>query len=250
MKKFALFSDICFTFFISGIFSVFFFKSLKLRTATALLLAVLCGALTAFSVGAYLVYRRKNIHLKHTDEAEKQKFLLHVSLLSDEAKTTLFQRLLSSPEKPCKRFGRLRLFTETDFYFLKFAFAPVSADDVATLSRLKTGKRKTLFCNEIDEPALALCQRLSIDVKTGDEIYLLCKESDALPKVYLGEPTPSSKRKRQLHLFFSKKNARRFLTGGATLLLFAGISPYAFYYIAVGIVLLLSAIFIRIFGYE
>lgn len=250
MKKFALFSDVCFTFFISGIFSLFFFKSLKLGTATALLLALLCGILTAFSVGAYLLYRRKNVHLKHTDEAEKQKFLLHLSLLSDEAKTALFQNLLSSPEQPCKRFGRLRLFTDTDFYFFKCAFAPVSADEIATLSRLKTGKQKTLFCIDIDETARSLCSRLSIDVKTGDEIYTMFKTANALPQSYLGEPTPSSNKKRRLRLYFSKKNARRFLTGGATLLLFAGISPYAFYYIAVGIVLLLSAVFIRIFGYE
>ena len=250
MKKFALFSDVCFAFFVSGIFSIFFFKALKLSTPTALFLSILCGALTAFSVGAYLLYRRKNVRLKHTDEAEKEKLLLHLSLLSDEAKTTLFQRLLSSPEHPCKRFGRLRLFTETDFYFLKFAFAPVNADDVAKLSRLKTGKNKTLFCAEIDEPALFLCQRLSIAVKTGDEVYTLFKTANALPKTYLGEPTPSSNKKRRLRLYFSKKNARRFLTCGGILLLFAGISPYAFYYIAVGIVLLLSAVFIRIFGYE
>ena len=250
MKKFALFSDICFAFFVSGIFSAIFFKALRLSTATALLLALLCGILTALSVGAFLLYRRKNVHLKHTDEAEKEKLLFHLSLLSDEAKTTLFQSLLSSPEHPCKRFGRLRLFTDTDFYFLKFSFSPVSADEIATLSRLKTGKRKTLFCNAIDETARMLCGRLSIAVKTGDEVYALFKNANALPKAYLGESTPSSNKKRRLHLYFSKKNARRFVTGGAMLLLFARLSPYAFYYIAVGIVLLLSAVFIRIFGYE
>ena len=250
MKKIAFLSDVFFTFFISGIFFALLFKSLHLRAFATLLFSTICGALTAFSMGAWLLYRRKNVRLKRADEREKQKLLLHLSLLSDEAKTAFFQSLLSTKDVPCKRFGRLRVFTETEFYFLKFSFSPVSADEIAALSRLKTGKRKILLCAEIEQSALALCNRLSVSVKTGGDVYALIKIADALPKSYLGEPSLSSDKTRRLRLYFSKKNSRRCLTGGAMLLLFASISPYALYYLLVGILLLLSAVFIRIFGYE
>lgn len=250
MKKLALLSDVFFAFLISGIVSAFLFKTLRLRAVSTIILATVCGLLTAFSVGAWLLYRRKNVHLKRADEREESRFLLHLNLLSDEGKTVFFQNLLSSKNAPCHRFGRLRLYTKTEFYFLKFTFSPVSADDVATFSRLKTGKQKILFCNEIEQNALALCQRLSIEVKTGPDVYTLVKNADALPSSYVGEPTPFSDKTRRLRLCFSKKNSRRCLTGGAMLLLFAGISPFAFYYVFIGVVLLLSAVLIRVFGYE
>lgn len=250
MKKFAFISDILFTFFVSALFSLCLFRFLKMGVRLSLLLATLCGALSALSVCAALLAKRKNLHLKRSDETQKQKLMLHLALLSDAAVTDFFRKLLSSPDAETVRFGHLRLYSPTDFYFLHFRLTPVSPDDVAKISRLKTQKNKTLLCSQIEEQALALCARLGIAVKTADEVYLLVKNAHALPERYLGEENQAGKRKRRIRLWFAKGNSKRFLIGGALILLTSLITPYFYYYLLLGFLLLLAAVFVRIFGYE
>ena len=250
MKKFAFFSDVVFTFFVSAIFTLCLFRYLGVKLPTALLLAALCGCLTAAAIGSILQMRRKNLRLKKSDETQKQKLLLHLALLSDEGKTEFFRNVLSTQETPASRFGKLRVFIKTEFYFLKFPLTPVGADEIPSLSRLKTGKRKILLCSQIDEAALQLCNRLGIEVKTGEWIYKRLKETDFLPEQYLGDENAANKSKRKIKLCFSKANAKRFLVGGALVLLLSRLTPFYYYYLLLGCVLLLSAILVRIFGYE
>lgn len=249
MKKIAFFSDILFSFFVSFLFTLFFFRYLHVELLPALLLACLCGVLTAAAVGAILQIRRKNLYLKKSDETQKEKLLLHLALLSDEEKTKFLQRALTTEESVASRFGRLRLFTKTEFYFLKFSLAPVCADEIANLSRLKTGKKKILLCSQIEETAFSLCNRLGIEVKTGAYVYKLLKERNLLPETYLGDE-PSTRRKHRIKLWLSKSNAKRFLVGGALVLLLSRLTPFYYYYILLGCLLLFTAVFVRIFGYE
>ncbi len=247
MKKFAFLSDILFTFLVSGIFTLLLFRHLEIPLFFSLLLALLCGGLTAVGVGAFLAFRRKNLYLKRSDETQKQKLLLHLSLLSDEAKTAYFTELLSTEQEPAKRFGRLRIFTKTEFYFLKFSLTPLSADEIPNLARLKTGKKKILLCSKIEEQALALCSRLDIEVRTGEWVYTQLKAQNALPESYLGD-TPRPKRGR-IKRWFSRKNAKRFLVSGLLVLLLAWLSPYSYYYLLFSALLLGASLFTRIFGY-
>ena len=168
-------------------------------------------------------------------------------MLSDEEKTKFFQRALSNEEVEANRFGRLRLFTKTEFYFLNFSLSPVCPDEIATLSRFKTGKTKVLLCSQIEESAYALCNRLGIDVKTGGGVYMLLKERNLLPESYLGEGGGKA-RKRLAKLWFSKGNSKRFLLSGGLVLLFSRLTPFYYYYLLLGVFLLLTAIFVRIFG--
>ncbi len=248
MKKFAYLSDILFSFFLCGVCTLTLFRYLKLALPLALLLAAVCGALTALAVAALLRAKRRNLYLKKTDESLREKLLLHLALLSAEEKTAYFQDALSTEEEPVKRFGKLRIFNQTEFFFLHFPLSPLSADEIPSLARLKTGKKKVLLCSKIEENALDLCRRLDIEVKTGDCVYRLLKESGALPARYLGDSVPAPKRK--FKLWLAKRNAKRFLSCGALILLFARLTPYSYYYLLFGGGLLLSALFIRIFGYE
>ncbi len=249
MKKFAYFSDVLFAFFLSGVCALVFFRFLQIRLSLALLLSLLCGGLTSLALAALWRAKRKNIYLKKTDESLREKLLLHLALLSDEGKTDFFQAALSTKEEPVKRFGKLRIFNKTEFFFLKFTLSPLSADEIPNLARLKTGKKKILLCAQIEENALDLCRRLDIDVKTGDWVYSRLKEQGALPEIYLGERSTSPPKKR-VRLWFSKRNAKRFLVSGALVLLLARLTPFSLYYLLFGGALLLAALFIRIFGYE
>ena len=251
MKKFALYSDLIFSFFVSTILGLCFFRYLEIPFVLSLLLSILCGGLVTLSLSAYLFSKRKHLFLKGTDEAQKEKLLFHLALSSDETKTEYFLSFLKKqyPLLHPKRFSRLRLQTDECFYFLHFSFTPVSADEVAAMARLKTNKQKQILCNAVEESALTLCRKLGIEIKTGNDVYVALKEAEALPDTYLGEVCKPEKKKRNYKLWFSKRNAKRFLVGAVMLFLLSQLTPFPFYYLLFGGILALAAVFIRIFGY-
>ena len=249
MKKSAFFSDIFFSFFCSFLFSVCLFRYLKLPLFLSFALAILCGGLLAAAVAAYLQSKRNRLFLKKSDETKKEKLLLHLALLSDEKQTAFFKDAIPS-EEPLQRFGRLRLYTKCKFYFLHFRLTPVNADDVAKYARLKTGKEKILLCSSIEPNTLELCKKLNIQVKTGEEVYLLLKTNGKLPERFLGEEESATKQKRRLKLWLSKRNGKAFCISGAMLLFTSFLTPFPYYYLLFGGGLLLLSALVRIFGYE
>ncbi len=247
MKKTAFILDILFTFLASALASLCLFRYLRISLWLAILLCALCGMLAAFAVGAILHLRRKTTFLKTSDEQIKQKLLLHLALLSDKEKTEYFKTAFTS--QPLSKFSALRLYDDENFYFLNFKFSPVTADEIAALSRLKTDKQRILLCAEIEEAAKTLCGRLHVQVQTGESVYQVLKEKDALPQEFLGGEDVNLKRSRRIKLYFSKSNAKRFLLSGALVLALSFLTPFPYYYLLFGGILLLAALFLRIFGY-
>ena len=284
MKKLAFLSDLLFTFLVSFLFTACFFRFLRLNLLTALTLSALCGTLTTCAIAALLSARHKKIILKKSDAETKEKLLLHFALLSDEQLTDFFLAYLTKtasqaaakqpPKNPTqngkaaaqttkppagqsvsihteyapKRKGKLRIATQENDYALHFKFAPVTPDVVANLFRIKTDKQKILLCATIDDQAAALCTRLNITYRTGEQVYAALKQANALPTSYISENKP--KRKRRLTLWFSKTNARRYLSSAAMILLIAYITPFFYYYLIFGTALLIVAVLVRIFGYD
>ena len=78
----------------------------------------------------------------------------------------------------------------------------------------------------------------------------MLKDNDGLPERYFGEENPLEKRKRRFELWFSRKNAKPFLTAAALTLFTALVSPFPYYYLICGGILLLASVLIRIFGYR
>lgn len=247
MKKTAFFSDVFFSFFVCGIFTLCLFRHYGLSPVSSFLLAALCGVLCASAVGAILYGKRKHQLLKKSEAEQSRKLLLHLALLSDDKKTHFFENIFGA-NAPVKRWGKLRLTTPTEVYFLRFSFAPVNADDIAALARLKTSKEKILLCDSIDDKANALCASFRITVKSGAEVYLLVKAAHALPDVYLGDAKPEKRSERYRKLWFSKASARRFLLSGSLILLSSLFVPFTGYYLIVGAALLAFAAFARIFS--
>lgn len=248
MKKSAFISDLIFTFSLTGVFFLCLFRYLGLGIFLSFLFATLCGGIATLGVGMLGQNKRKRFFLKNSEAIQKDKLLSHLALLSDTKKTALLQNVLSQNGE-VKRFSALRLTSDEALYFLKLRFSPVSADEIATLSRVKTAKEKILLCNCIEEEAKHLCDRLNVRVWTGEKVYTLVKNANALPEEFLGEPTTQNKRKIRIRLCFAKRNSRRFLVGGCLVLLASFITPFPYYYLIFGSILLLVAIFIRIFGY-
>ena len=248
MKKSALFSDVFFAFSGFALFSLCLFRFLGIRLLFALLLALVCGALAAGAAWAYLRSKRKALLLKKSDERTKEKLLVHLALLSDEKKTEFFLNAFRENGNTPKRFSKLRIFDEERFCFLFFRFSPVTADEVGAISRWKTSKKKLLLCGDIDSSAEALCAKLGVEVCKGEQVYALLKARGALPQTYLGETQENSRGKRR-RLCFSKRNGKRFFVSGTLVLLLSLLTPFPYYYLVFGSILLAAALFIRIFGY-
>lgn len=249
MKKSAFISDLIFTFLSASLFTLCLFRYLQITLFIAILLSVFCGGLATISIGAFMQSKRRTYFLKKSEEAQKEKLLRHLLFLSDEEKTKFFIQRLSTEEFPAKKFGRLRIYTQDALYYLRFSFAPVSVDEVLRFSRINTKKQKILFCNDIEDAAKSIAQNLEMQVFTGERVYAFLKENDGLPQVFLGEKV-KQKGKRKCKLWFSKANARRFLLAATLTLLTALVSPFPYYYILFGGILLLAALCIRILGYE
>lgn len=252
MKKFAFISDLIFTFLAGFLISLCFFRFLRLSLLLSLVLALLCGGLITASIGAILRAKRKNLHLKKSDEVQKEKLLFHFAMLNDGALTEFFRTFFAEKTDwgEMKKRALLQLASDEKILFLSFRLAPVCADEVLKIARIKTHKDKILFCAQIQEDALLLCNRFSIAVKRGAEVYSLLKSANALPEQYLGEENPKMRHKKKFRLWFSRRNAKRFLVGGGFILLSSLVTPFFYYYLLLAFLLLFTAIFVRIFGYE
>jgi hypothetical protein len=248
MKKSAFISDILFSSFSVFLLTLCLFRYLGFGLWVSIFLAFVCGFLGAIAVGAWLTGKRNAFFLKKADERQKEKLLLHLALLSADGKTKLFMGALGT-QSTAKRVAPLKIDTGEELIFLRFAFAPVTADEVAALSRWKSAKKKTVFCGEMEESAKRLCQRLGIRVQTGESVYQTLKECDGLPSEYLGEELPVDKKIRRKTTCFAKRNARRFFVSGLLVLLTSLFTPFPYYYLVFGSILLLAALFIRVFGY-
>ncbi len=248
MKKTAFISDVFFTFSMASLVTLCLFRYLGLRLLPAVLLALLCGMLTAAAIFAWLQSKRKNNFLKKSDERQKQKLLLHLALLPPEQATAFFLAVFSEEEP--KKSSEKCLQTQSNAYFPIFTVSPVATDKVVEVFRFQTDLPKTLLCAQIENDAQALCVKLGISVKKDEEIYCLVKTKNALPEKYLGDEKREDRRNVKLRLCFAKTNSRRFFSGGALILFTSLLTPFPYYYLIFGSILLVIAAFIRIFGYE
>jgi hypothetical protein len=250
MKKSAFLSDILFAFLCVALFTLCLFRFLKISLGVSIVLSGVCGILAAVAIAALLQNRRKHFFLKKSDEAQKQRLMTHLCLLSPKQVTCFFTNFFQKSGLIPKPFGQLRVYTDEEFYFLRFGFLPVNADEVAAMSRLKTPKKKILLCRDIEREADELCRRLDITVRPAADVYTAVKAAECLPKTYEGEPQGKEKKKRRLKLCFAKTNARRFFVSGTLILLTSLLTPFPYYYLVFGSILCLCALLIRFFGYE
>ena len=235
-----------FSFIVVFFTTLFLFRYLQIRLFPAIILSSICGGLSACATAAWLQNKRKSVFLKRSDEAQKEKLLFHLACISNAEKMNFFLDRLTQT----KPLNHIRLCDEAQMYWLRFTFQPVNADEIVQLHRYKTDKEKVLLCNKIEDQAYALAQRFQIRVLTGNEVYAMLKERNALPEKYPHEQTSENKRQHRLQLWFSRKNAKPFLTVATLTLLTAIVSPFPRYYLIFGFAMLTTSVVIRIWGYK
>ena len=100
MKKIAFISDLLFTFFLTFIVSVVLFRRLRVSLLPSVLLAIVCGILTALSYGAFRYSKRKHEFLKMSEERKKEKLLLHLALSDGDHIVEFFNSHHPDPNDP------------------------------------------------------------------------------------------------------------------------------------------------------
>jgi hypothetical protein len=259
MKKTAFISDILFAFIVAFVPALCFLRYLRLSIPLSLILASLLGIAASGCVWAILRKKRSKLFLKKRDEEEKQKWLRHLMLSGKEETLkyffSSFKKMSSSDKKlvplQITAFEGLECMeTEGAFVFIFFSFAPLDCDAAARVIRLDLPKEKLVLCGKIAEEAKELFRQFSVPVWTENEVFLSLKEQNCLPESYLGNFEKEKTIKSKTRIWFAKSNSRRFFWGGALLLLTSLLTPFPAYYLIFGSLMILSAIFIRIFGYR
>lgn len=243
MKKSAYISDVLFAFLGTGLPLLCYFRYLRLSLPLSLFLASLAGGSIAVLVGLHLRGKYEKGKLKAVGNAERERLMLHLSLCNKARLKRLFDEYAEREDDE-----------DAPAPFCLFTLAPATADGILPILREKPNEKKRLFCNDLTPEAARLCEILGVEIVTADGVYERFKAVGLLPEKYLGEgaPAPSAKERfaRKPKLWFSKRNSRRFLTGGAFILLASLISPFPIYYLIFGSVLIFVALFVRIFGYR
>lgn len=258
MKKSAFFSDLCFTFFVGALAFLCFLRAMYVPFSLAFVLALLCGGLCAFFAYIPLDKKRKKVVAEKKDAEKRDDFMLYLALLSDRKCAEFFQNLFLAQENnehtfPAKiRYlnGFYALETENELFFPYFSVRPVDGDYATQILRVDTEKQKTLLCSTTAPETDRLLSRFHVRIKKADEIYGETKAKKLLPDKYPFDKEVLPKFKEKTRVWFSKKNARGFLTGGTTLLLLSLITPFPFYYRFFGFILLLLSIGVRFYGYR
>lgn len=246
MKKSAFISDLTFAFFTVFVFFVCILRYYRLPLPLAVAIGLVAGVLTALVLWRVWSKKRKTFLLKKSEEAEKEKLLLHLAFLSDGAQAEFFGRSVLKEGGVLRADGLIE--KEDELILPKFRFDKLCADDGAALLRADDEKKKTLFTGGLSEEAERLFKKLGVRICAGEETYLFLKEREALPSRYLGVSENVTKKKGRFSLWFSKSNSRAFFTGGCLLLLTSLITPFPYYYLAFGCILLTVAVLVRIFG--
>lgn len=231
-----LWSDTLFFFICNWLISLCIFRYYRLAPWLSLLLCTVFSAAASALFFFLLSRNRRKKFLAGRDKEEKEKLTLHLALSDEKSNRALLAPLLSDELSEKK-------------VFLLFCMQPLSADEIANGIKRTNGQSFTVYCNELSPQARELCERFLITVRESKEIYEKLKAADALPEKYIcGEKQKSTFRKRA-KIYFHKSNCRSFFISGAALLVLSLFSFFPLYYVISGSLLLLAALFIRIFGY-
>ena len=249
MKKSAYLSDLFFIFFAVFLFAVCYLRYLALPLYAALFIAaLLSSAITLFA--SVLFKRKKNrIILRKAEEEEAEKLALHLALLTKKELMQFFKTALFQNFEVVVKKGECFARTEKETILLKFTPTPLTAESVLPLLYESGEQPAALYCYKLSPDAEKFCARFCISVTTIPELFQRLKRENTLPTAYKSERAFEKKKKLHFQLRFAKRNASRFFVGGCMLLFTSLLVPFPYYYLAIGGVLLLTALIVRTFGY-
>ncbi len=146
------------------------------------------------------------------------------------------------------RDGKWFIETADTVYYCCFSASAISANEALPLLSYPTEKKIELLCGEVSADAEGFFARFSLRFSNVNELYLKLKQAELLPQTYKSAAAFEKKKKRRFQLWFQKRNARPFLTGGTMVLVTSLFTPFPYYYLVTGCAMLLTAALVRLLG--
>lgn len=267
MKKSAYFSDIAFAFTLTFLPTLCYLRYRKLGLGASFAVAALFGIAVCLLVAALMQKRYVKRKLKAAEQREAEMLRLHLALLSQKDQSEFFLERINSlfssvdniagdgnKQETCDKpklvtwDGKWFIQTPSSVYYCCFSASAVSANEALPLLSYPTEKEIMLLCGEVSTDAEAFFARFSLRFSTVNELYLKLKQAELLPQTYKSAAAFEKKKKRRFQLWFQKRNARPFLTGGTMVLVTSLFTPFPYYYLVTGCVMLLTAALVRLLG--
>lgn len=214
-------------------------------------LAAILASLIAFAVAGVvflLSYHRRIKRRLNKKESEAQEaLLLHLALEKEErVRAALLSAFLADKkEAHCQDDA---LLVDDVLCVPRFTMQPLSADETARIIRAYRRDKLTILCNALTPEAEKLVASFGVKVMRKNEIYALFSRTETTPSPLILAELPRKSVKRTLRRVVSKKSARPFFTSGILLLLMSLFTFFPIYYLILGSVLTILAIFVRFFG--
>ena len=246
MKKFAYYSDLVFCFFAVGLLTLCYLRYLKFPLFLSLILGAAFALAAALLLSFILSKKQNAVFLKRREAEEAEKLALHLALLQRKELAQFFHDRLQADTfvKNGECFGK----TDGEIALFKFTPTPLQAESVLPLLYESGENAACLYCYELSESGEAFCKRFGVRTVKIPELFQKLQRENALPCEYKSERAFLKRKRRLIRLRFSKKSSLRFFTGGVMLLCFSLFTPFPYYYLITGGLLIACALFTRLFG--
>lgn len=267
MKKSAYFSDVAFAFTLTFLPTLCYLRYRKLGLGISFVIAALLGIAVCLIVAALMQKRYTKRKLQATEQREAEMLRLHLALLSQKEQSEFFLERINSlfssvdnvaeggnkqencdEERLVVRDGKWFIETASTVYYCFFSASAISANEALPLLSYPTEKETVLLCGDVSTDAEGFFARFSLRFLTMGELYLKLKQAELLPQTYKSAAAFEKKKKRRFQLWFQKRNARPFFTGGALVLITSLFTPFPYYYLVMGCAMLLTAALVRLLG--
>ena len=223
------------------------FCALRFWGVSMPLAALICVFLAlVVGTGVFFLERRsrRKKYLSAKQRAECDALLLHLSLSPPEQKAELLASALSKEGRKTELEGS-SLCVDGKAAELLFCMEPASADElVRAIGR--HGGNFILYCNRLSDSAESLLKRFPVEAVRGEEVYVLLKRTDTIPKELLGSVGAKKSHKEKLRAVLKKSSARPFFLSGTMLLIMSLFTLFPVYYLITGSVLLLLSVGLRL----
>lgn len=255
MKKSAYLSDLAFAFAATFLPALCYLRFRNVPLGWATLVAVLLAIGVCIAVGSLFQKKYHKETLKARERREAEMLTLDLALLSPkDACAWVLERWNDLLENEpvgaslVKYRGVWLIVGESHVAGCRFSGAPIQAESLLGLLAYPTEKECVMLCSDLDPSAKELAERFSLRTMRGEELYLRLKKSNRLPATYKSAVAFDKKKKRRGQLWFQKRNAKPFLTGGALTLISSLFSPFPYYYLVMGIALVSLSAVLRFWG--
>lgn len=243
--------DTLFCLFVSFLISLLLLNYF-IRQPFSIIIAAALSIAVGFLAYKFLSKSKGKDALKKQEREALENMCVQFNFSSSEKNNEFFLKLFKSLGYSVERKKGGIFFKDKPVVVLvKFGFTPVTkADVVKFYNDLKKEDVGYILAEEFSSDIKYFISRFNDRLVAVDSAKLYCflKEKNALPQTQIKFTEKKQKGLALLKNLLYKNKAKNYLVFGLTFLLMSYFFPFKLYYVIVGVIFLLAALFSRLFG--